>query len=63
MAVAFALVGAVMVFRLRNETGQNLVEYTLILIVVAVVIIVILALISPSIDSILANIIQQLNTP
>lgn len=63
MAVAFALVGAVMVFRLRNETGQSLVEYTLILIVVAVVIIVILALISPSIDSILANIIQQLNTP
>ena len=63
MAVAFALVGAVMVFRLRNDTGQNLVEYTLILIVVAVVIIVILALISPSIDSILANIIQQLNTP
>lgn len=52
-----------MVYRLRNETGQSLVEYTLILAVVAVVIIVILALISPSIDSILANIIKQLNTP
>ena len=62
MAVAFVLIGAVMVYRLRNE-GQSLVEYTLILVVVAVVIIVILALISPSIDSILANIIQQLNTP
>ena len=63
VAAAFVLVGAVMVYRLRNEAGQSLVEYTLILAVVAVVIIVILALISPSIDNILANIIKQLNTP
>lgn len=62
VAAAFVLVGTVMVYRLRNETGQSLVEYTLILAVVAVVIIVILALISPSIDNILANIIKQLNT-
>jgi pilus assembly protein Flp/PilA len=45
-----------MLFRPRQEEGQGLVEYALILVLVAVVVIVILALLGPTIGNIFSNI-------
>jgi len=45
----------------RNQEGQGLVEYALILVLVAVVVIVILALLGPAIGNIFSNIINSLN--
>jgi pilus assembly protein Flp/PilA len=42
---------------LRDEAGQGLVEYALILVLVAVVVIVILALLGPAIGNIFSNIV------
>ena len=49
-----------MLFRPRNEEGQGLVEYALILVLVAVVVIVILALLGPTIGNIFSNISKGL---
>jgi pilus assembly protein Flp/PilA len=49
-----------MLYRPRNEEGQGLVEYALILVLVAVVVIVILALMGPTIGNIFSNIITGL---
>lgn len=42
----------------RNQTGQGLVEYALILVLVAVVVIVILALLGPAIGNVFSEIIR-----
>lgn len=42
----------------KNESGQGLVEYALILVLVAVVVIVILALLGPAIGNIFSNVIN-----
>ncbi len=42
----------------RRETGQGLVEYALILIMVAVIVIVILALLGPAIGNIFSNVME-----
>ncbi len=39
----------------RKETGQGLVEYALILIMVAIIVIVILALLGPAIGNVFSN--------
>jgi pilus assembly protein Flp/PilA len=44
----------------RDEKGQGLVEYALILVLVAVVVIVILALLGPAIGNIFSNIVQSI---
>lgn len=44
----------------RDEVGQGLVEYALILVMVAIVVIVVLALLGPAIGSIFSNIIPLL---
>jgi pilus assembly protein Flp/PilA len=44
----------------RNEGGQGLVEYALILVMVAIIVIVILALLGPAIGNIFSNIIPRL---
>jgi pilus assembly protein Flp/PilA len=41
----------------RNETGQGLVEYAFILVLVALIVIVILALLGPAIGNVFSNII------
>ena len=51
----------IMLFRPRNEEGQGLVEYALILVLVAVVVIVILALLGPTIGNIFSNISSGLS--
>jgi len=43
-----------------RETGQGLVEYALILVLVAVVVLVILALLGPAIGNIFSNIVSAL---
>jgi pilus assembly protein Flp/PilA len=43
---------------LRDQTGQGLVEYALILVLVAVVVIVILALLGPAIGNVFSEIIK-----
>ncbi len=45
----------------RQDEGQGLVEYALILVLVAVVVIVILALLGPSINNIFANVMNTVN--
>lgn len=45
---------------IRDEKGQGLVEYALILVLVAVVVIVILALLGPSIGNIFSNVVTQI---
>ena len=42
----------------RKETGQGLVEYALILILVAVVVLVVLALLGPAIGNIFSNVME-----
>ncbi|MCU0514556.1 MAG: Flp family type IVb pilin [Anaerolineae bacterium] len=49
-----------MLYRPRDEEGQGLVEYALILVLVAVVVIVILALLGPTIGNIFSNLIVGL---
>ena len=49
-----------MLYHPRNEEGQGLVEYALILVLVAVVVIVILALLGPTIGNIFSNISKGL---
>jgi pilus assembly protein Flp/PilA len=49
-----------MLYRPRNEEGQGLVEYALILVLVAVVVIVILALLGPTIGNIFSNVVKGL---
>ena len=44
----------------RTTSGQGLVEYAMILVLVAVVVIVILALLGPAIGNIFSNIISQI---
>lgn len=44
----------------RNEEGQGLVEYALIMVMVAIVVIVALALLGPAIGSIFSNIMPLL---
>ena len=44
----------------RDEKGQGLVEYSLILVLVAVVVIVILALLGPAIGNIFSNIVSSI---
>jgi pilus assembly protein Flp/PilA len=44
----------------RDEKGQGLVEYALILVLVAVVVIVILALLGPAIGNIFSNIVNSI---
>ncbi len=44
----------------RDEKGQGLVEYALILVLVAVVVIVILALLGPAIGNIFSNILLSI---
>ena len=44
----------------RDEKGQGLVEYALILVLVAVVVIVILALLGPAIGNIFTNIVGSI---
>jgi pilus assembly protein Flp/PilA len=48
-----------MLYQPRNEEGQGLVEYALILVLVAVVVIVILALLGPAIGNIFSNIVAS----
>ncbi len=48
-------------FTSRNEEGQGLVEYALILVLVAVVVIVILALLGPTIGNVFSNIVNGIN--
>lgn len=43
-----------------NETGQGLVEYALIMVMVAIVVIVALALIGPAVGNIFSNILPTL---
>ncbi len=42
----------------RKETGQGLVEYALILVLVALIVIVILALLGPAIGNIFSNVMN-----
>lgn len=44
----------------RNEEGQGLTEYALIIVLVAIVVLIILALLGPSIGSLFSNIIPLL---
>jgi len=44
----------------RENNGQGLVEYALILVLVAVVVIVILALLGPAIGKVFSNVISQI---
>jgi pilus assembly protein Flp/PilA len=46
--------------RARKESGQGLVEYALILVLVALVVIVILALLGPAIGNVFSNLINIL---
>ncbi len=43
-----------------KETGQGLVEYALILVLVAIVVIVILALLGPAIGNVFSNIVNTI---
>jgi pilus assembly protein Flp/PilA len=45
---------------MKNEKGQGLVEYALILVLVAVVVIVILSIMGPAIGNIFSNIVNTL---
>ena len=45
----------------KNEHGQGLVEYVLILVLVAVVVIVILALLGPAIGDLFTNMMDSFN--
>lgn len=49
-----------MIYEPREEGGQGLVEYALILVLVAVVVIVILAILGPAIGNIFSNIVTHL---
>jgi pilus assembly protein Flp/PilA len=44
----------------KNNTGQGLVEYALILVLVAIVVIVILALLGPAIGGVFSTLISQI---
>jgi pilus assembly protein Flp/PilA len=44
----------------RNEDGQGLVEYALIIVMVVLIVIVILALLGPAIGNVFSNIIPHL---
>jgi pilus assembly protein Flp/PilA len=44
----------------KDNKGQGLVEYALILVLVAVVVIVILALLGPAIGGVFSNVIQSI---
>jgi pilus assembly protein Flp/PilA len=44
----------------RENRGQGLVEYALILVLVAIVVIVILALLGPAIGQVFSNLISQI---
>lgn len=44
----------------KDNKGQGLVEYALILVLVAVVVIVVLAILGPSIGNVFSNIIRQI---
>ena len=46
----------------KDERGQGLVEYVLILVLVAVVVIVILALLGPAIGDMFTNLMESLNS-
>lgn len=47
----------------KSESGQGLVEYALILILIALVVIVALALIGPTLVSAYQNVIQNIPSP
>lgn len=49
-----------MIYRPRNEEGQGLVEYALILVLVAVVVIVILTFLGPVIGNVFSDILEGL---
>jgi pilus assembly protein Flp/PilA len=49
-----------MIYRPRNEEGQGLVEYALILVLVAVVVIVILTFLGPVIGNVFSDILAGL---
>ncbi len=44
----------------KNNSGQGLVEYALILVLVAIVVIVILALLGPAIGGVFSSLISQI---
>jgi pilus assembly protein Flp/PilA len=44
----------------RNESGQGLVEYAFIIVLVAIVVIIALALLGPAVGNIFSNIIPRL---
>ncbi|MBL8056787.1 MAG: Flp family type IVb pilin [Anaerolineales bacterium] len=44
----------------KDNRGQGLVEYALILVLVAIVVIVVLAILGPTIGNVFSNIIRQL---
>ena len=43
----------------ENETGQGLVEYALILVLIALVVIIILALLGPAVGNIFSNLVAN----
>jgi pilus assembly protein Flp/PilA len=55
-----SLVSAFNAKKARQKTGQGLVEYALILVLVAIVVIVILALLGPAIGNVFSNIVESL---
>lgn len=49
-----------MLYTPRDQEGQGLVEYALILILVAVIVLVILALLGPAVGNMFSNIVQDI---
>jgi len=47
--------------KMYSESGQGLVEYALILVLVALVVIVVLSLLGPSIGNVFSNVVDKLN--
>ena len=45
---------------IKNEAGQGLVEYALIIVMVAIIVLVILALLGPAIGNIFSNILPRI---
>ncbi len=48
-----------MLFRPRDEEGQGLVEYAMILVLVAVVVLLVLALLGPAVGNVFSNVVEN----
>lgn len=49
-----------MLFQVRTEEGQGLLEYALVIVLVAIIVIVVLALLGPTVGNMFSNVVSRI---